>query len=125
MHRNGNAFFFLSLILLTTYIHKLYSQLDMPSEHLIENFSDIMSSVNTLRPKRGGKFITRVLFTSPPSKEIFRIDPVDFPFEDYERPEDEKKVIVQKKSLKKRIEKPNIHFVRKYDLFKTPIQPSY
>lgn len=103
----------------------MFLQLDMPAEHLIENFNDIMTSVNTLRPKRGGKFITRVLFKSPPSKEIFRIDPVEFPFEDYERPEDEKKVIVQKKSLKKRIELANISFVKKYDLFKTPIQPSY
>lgn len=93
----------------------------MPSEHLIENFNDIITSVNTQRPKRGGKFITRVLFTSPPSKEILRIDPIDFPFEDYVRPEDEKKVIVQKKSLKKKIELPNILFVKKFDLFKIPV----
>lgn len=97
----------------------------MPSEHLIENFNDIMTTVNTQRPKRGGKFITRVLFTSPPSREVFRIDPLDFPFDDYERPEDEKKVLVQKKSLKKKIVLPNISFVKKYDLFKTPIQPPY
>lgn len=94
----------------------------MPSEHLIENFNDIMTTVNSLRPKRGGKFITRVLFTSPPSKEVFRIDPVDFPFKDYERPADAKKEIVKKKSLKKKIELPNINFVKKYELFKTPIQ---
>lgn len=34
------------------------------------------------------QFITRVFFTSPNSKEIFKVDPVDFPFEDYDRPED-------------------------------------
>lgn len=103
----------------------MFLQLDMPTEHLIENFNDIMTTVNALRPKRGGKFITRVLFTSPPSKEIFRIDPLDFPFDDYERPADEKKVLVQKKKQKKKIELPNILFVKKYDLFKAPIQPPY
>lgn len=38
-----------------------------------------------MRPKRDGKFITRVIFTSPPSKETLKIDPKDFPFDDYDR----------------------------------------
>lgn len=75
-----------------------------------------MTTINGQRPNRGGKFITRVLFTSPPSKEIFRIDPADFPFEDYERPEVEKKG-----PPKKRSKNEPVKFERSYQLFRTPI----
>lgn len=37
-----------------------------------------------MRPKREGRFITRIYLTSPPSKENFKIDPKDFPIDDYE-----------------------------------------
>lgn len=45
-----------------------------------------------MRPKRNGKFITRVFLTSPPSKENFKIDPKDFPFEYDIGAEDKNKV---------------------------------
>lgn len=64
---------------------KYLVQLNMPTEHLISNFNSLLLSVNTMRPKRDGKFITRVLLTSPPSKENLKIDPKDFPFDDYVR----------------------------------------
>lgn len=37
-----------------------------------------------MRPKREGRFITRTLITCAPSKEVFKIDPNDYPIEDYE-----------------------------------------
>lgn len=86
----------------------------MPTEQLMENFNEIMTVVNGQRPNRGGKFITRVHLITPNSKEIFKINPVDFPFEDYERPEDPE--AKPKKTNKK--EKPK--FVRTYELFRTP-----
>lgn len=58
-------------------------QLDMPTDHLVSNFNSLLTSVNTMRPKREGRFITRVILTSSPSKEQLKIDPKDFPF-DYE-----------------------------------------
>lgn len=54
----------------------------MPTEHLVSNFNLLLQSVNTMRPKRAGKFITRVFLTSPPSQENFKIDPKDFPIDD-------------------------------------------
>lgn len=74
----------------------------MPTEHLISNFNSLLLSVNTMRPKRDGKFITRVLFTSPPSKENLKIDPKDFPFDDYVRGSQ----IVKKNSKSSGIEEP-------------------
>lgn len=59
-------------------------QLDMPIDHLVSNFNSLLTNVNTMRPKREGRFITRVIFTSAPSKEKFKIDPKEFPF-DYEQ----------------------------------------
>lgn len=96
----------------------IFIQLLMPTEHLAANFNAIISTVNRLRPNRGGKFITRVHFTTPVSKEKFLIDPSDFPFEDYERPEDLTKVVQKKKSKKQ--ENPN-QFQRTYQLFRTPV----
>lgn len=90
----------------------------MPTDHLVENFNAIMSTVNGHRPNRGGKFITRVYFTTAVSTEKFIIDPLSFPFEDYERPEDTKKVVQPKKSKKK--PNPN-QFERTYTLFRAPI----
>lgn len=67
--------------------------LNMPTEHLISNFNAILTSVNAQRPKRDGKFITRVLFTSPPSQETLKINPSEFPFDNY----DIKPVVKQQK----------------------------
>lgn len=61
----------------------------MPTEHLVSNFNAVLTSVNSVRPDREGKFITRVLFTSPPSQENLKIDPKDFPFADYDRSPDQ------------------------------------
>lgn len=58
----------------------------MPVDHLQANFDALLSSVNEMRPNRAGKFITRIFVTSPPSREMFRIDPKSFPFDDYDRP---------------------------------------
>lgn len=87
----------------------------MPTENLIENFRSILSTVNSQRPNRPGKFITRVYLTSPNSKEIFKIDPAGFPFEDYERP-GEIPTLPQKK---KKNEKPK--FTRTYQLFQAAV----
>ncbi|XP_058451567.1 large ribosomal subunit protein uL1 [Malaya genurostris] len=49
--------------------------LEMDSKHLEENLSTLLMDVNSMRPKREGKFITRVLLKSPPSGETLKIDP--------------------------------------------------
>lgn len=84
----------------------------MPTEHLLNNFNAVISTVNNQRPNRSGKFITRVFFTSPPSSEIFRIDPADFPFPDYERPE-------SASAKPKKNEKVVVE--RTYQLFRNPV----
>lgn len=90
----------------------------MPTEHLVDNFNGIMAAINGQRPNRGGKFITSVHLTTPVSGEKFKIDPVDFPFKDYERPEEPSKAVQPKKSKKK--DNPN-QFERTYQLFRTPV----
>lgn len=89
----------------------------MPTENLIDNFNAVLKTVNGQRPNRGGKFITRVHLTTPNSKEIFKIDPVDFPFADYERPGGE---TVQPQKSKKKAQ-TETKFVRTYQLFRTPV----
>ncbi|XP_055850966.1 39S ribosomal protein L1, mitochondrial [Episyrphus balteatus] len=49
--------------------------LDMDVKHLEENLASLLKDVNSMRPKREGKFITRVLLKSPPSSEQLKIDP--------------------------------------------------
>lgn len=49
--------------------------LDMDSKHLEENLASLLKDVQSMRPKREGKFITRVLLKSPPSGEQLKIDP--------------------------------------------------
>lgn len=49
--------------------------LDMDVQHLEENIRFLLQDVNTMRPKRDGRFITRVLLKSPPSSEQLKIDP--------------------------------------------------
>lgn len=49
--------------------------LDMDPKHLENNLVSLLKDVDTMRPKRDGKFITRVLLKSPPSPEQLKIDP--------------------------------------------------
>jgi len=49
--------------------------LDMEPKQLEENLIYLLKDVDTMRPKRDGKFITRTLLTSPPSSECLKIDP--------------------------------------------------
>lgn len=95
----------------------LFYQLNMPTEQLIENFNAILTTVNGQRPNRPGKFITRVHLTTPLTNEKFKIDPVDFPFADFERPG--KVPTLPQKKAKKGQEKPQ--FARTYQLFRTPV----
>lgn len=47
----------------------------MEPKHLEENLVALLTDVNKVRPKREGRFVTRVLLTSPPSGETLKIDP--------------------------------------------------
>lgn len=47
----------------------------MDPKHLEENLVALLTDVNSVRPKRAGKFVTKVLLTSPPSGEVLKIDP--------------------------------------------------
>lgn len=96
----------------------LLLQLNMPTEHLVENVQAIMSAVNAHRPKRAGKFITRVYFTTPNSKETFLISPADFPFEDYDRPG--KIITLDQARPQKKKGKPSHIPGKTYELFRTP-----
>ncbi|KFB43342.1 AGAP001738-PA-like protein [Anopheles sinensis] len=49
--------------------------LQMDTKHLESNLAALLQDVNTMRPKREGKFVTRVLLKSPPSGENLKIDP--------------------------------------------------
>ncbi|KAH8278763.1 hypothetical protein KR018_008912 [Drosophila ironensis] len=49
--------------------------LDMDEQKLEENIKFLLQDVNNMRPKREGRFITRVLLKSPPSGEQLKIDP--------------------------------------------------
>lgn len=52
-----------------------FGTLDMDAKHLEENFTSLLTDIDVMRPKRDGKFITRVLLKSPPSQEQLKIDP--------------------------------------------------
>lgn len=47
----------------------------MDSKHLEANLKSLLEDINSVRPKREGKFITRVLLKSFPSGEQLKIDP--------------------------------------------------
>lgn len=49
--------------------------LNMDPKHLEENLVSLLKDIDSMRPKRDGKFITRVLLKSPPSPEQLKIDP--------------------------------------------------
>ncbi|KAL7729255.1 hypothetical protein ACLKA6_009708 [Drosophila palustris] len=59
--------------------------LDMDAQHLEENIRFLLQDVNTVRPKRDGRFITRVLLKSPPSSEQLKIDPFVYVSELYDK----------------------------------------
>lgn len=48
--------------------------LQMEIKHLEENLSSLLKDIDTMRPRREGKFITRILIKSPPSREEFKIN---------------------------------------------------
>lgn len=91
----------------------------MPTEHLAENFKSILTTINDQRPNRGGKFITRAHLTTDIADESFSVDPVDFPFADYERPVDASKV---KAPPTKHVKINPNQLPRVYTLFRTPIE---
>lgn len=47
----------------------------MESSHLESNLKSLLEDVNSVRPKREGKFITRVLLKCFPGTEQLKIDP--------------------------------------------------
>lgn len=49
--------------------------LDMDPKHLEGNLASLLKDIDSMRPRRAGKFITRVLLKSPPSREQLKIDP--------------------------------------------------
>lgn len=49
--------------------------LEMDAKQVEENLTTLLNDINSMRPKREGKFITRVLLKSPPSGETLKIDP--------------------------------------------------
>ncbi|XP_005186410.1 large ribosomal subunit protein uL1m [Musca domestica] len=65
--------------------------LDMDSKHLEENLRSLLKDVNSVRPKREGRFITRVLLKSPPSSEQLKIDAFLYVPEMYEKGSGNKK----------------------------------
>ena len=71
---------------------------DMDAKQLEENLELLLKDVDSSRPKRAGKFITRVLLKSPPSPEQFKIDPFIYV------PEGKKEVKSDKKIAKKEVQ---------------------
>lgn len=59
--------------------------LDMDAQHLEENIRFLLQDVNSMRPKRDGRFITRVLLKSAPSSEQLKIDPFVYIPEFYDK----------------------------------------
>lgn len=49
--------------------------LDMDPKHLEENLAAVLRDINVMRPRREGRFITRVILKSPPSSETLKINP--------------------------------------------------
>lgn len=57
------------------FVSTVIGTLDMDAKHLEENLVSLLKDIDSIRPKRAGKFITRVLLKSPPSSEQLKIDP--------------------------------------------------
>ncbi|XP_050680119.1 50S ribosomal protein L1 [Leptidea sinapis] len=50
-------------------------RLNMDIKFVVENIDTLLKDIQSMRPKRDGRFITRCLITSPPSTENLKIDP--------------------------------------------------
>ncbi|XP_020811283.1 uncharacterized protein LOC110186440 [Drosophila serrata] len=74
--------------------------LDMEAQKLEENIQHLLQDINTMRPKREGRFITRVLLKSPPSSEQLKIDPFVYVPEMW----DKSSARVKKEEVKKQAE---------------------
>lgn len=72
--------------------------LDMDPKHLEENLVSLLKDVDSMRPKRDGKFITRVLLKSFPSPEQLKIDPFIYV------PEGKKEIKKATKEVKKEVQ---------------------
>lgn len=57
--------------------------LDMESQHLEDNLVHLIKDIDSMRPKRDGKFVTRVILKSPPSGEQLKINPFLYVQENY------------------------------------------
>ncbi|XP_059610555.1 large ribosomal subunit protein uL1 [Phlebotomus argentipes] len=65
--------------------------IDMDIDHLEKNLICLLKDIDSVRPKRDGKFITKVLLFSAPSAERFKINPflyIDEVLEKYAAKED-------------------------------------
>nr|BAN20826.1 mitochondrial ribosomal protein L1 [Riptortus pedestris] len=56
------------------WIEATIGTLNMEIDALEENFKSLISDINTMKPKRPGTFITRVLLKSPPSVERLKLN---------------------------------------------------
>lgn len=56
-------------------IRTCIGRLDMDAAHLEANLVALLKDVNAVRPRRAGRFVTRVLLRCPPSREVLKIDP--------------------------------------------------
>lgn len=56
-------------------IRTCIGRLSMPTEQLEANLAALLCDVNVLRPRREGRFVTRVLLRTTPSREQLKIDP--------------------------------------------------
>lgn len=52
-----------------------FGTLDMDEKHLESNLASLLKDIDLMRPKREGKFITRVHLISPPSSEKIKVNP--------------------------------------------------
>lgn len=57
--------------------------LDMDAQHLEDNLVHLIKDVDSMRPRRDGKFVTRVILKSPPSGEQLKINPFLYIQENY------------------------------------------
>lgn len=73
-------------------INTAFGTLEMDPKYLEENLISLLKDVDSFRPKRAGKFITRVLLKSPPSPEKFKIDPFIYVPEERKELKSDKKV---------------------------------
>jgi large subunit ribosomal protein L1 len=78
-------------------ISTIIGTLNMDPKHLEENLVSLLKDVDLMRPKRDGKFITRVLLKSPPSSEQLKIDPFIYV------PEGKKEIKKETKVVKKEV----------------------